>query len=280
MNEFVADVWVGVLAAGLYGSAWYYKARITDGEAFDSTKFGATLVVGLGVGWLFALSGASVTFEHVEAQLFALVGTISVVEALLKALYTYFHEGPEAARETLDDELGDDDVDEAVDEVRDAIRDANAAGATLSAPLQAIVEDRDERDFQANTHRESARYARIPEEHPYLDKPDRDDDSDRGPARPDGGHLPSDRGSDEFFGRPLLRESSDRLEHLRKVLDDADDYSGPARPDGGRRMSTNPELCDECGLSMIGGECLTKDCPASAVEPADYEVDEEEDSHE
>jgi len=89
MTEFeIATVLTAMLASIAYSVAFFAKEKADfDPEKFQTKKFLATLVVGIGVGISMELTGASLAFDNFESQLAAMAGTIAIVESLLKAMY-------------------------------------------------------------------------------------------------------------------------------------------------------------------------------------------------
>lgn len=84
MVELVPIV-LSMLAAAGYSVLFYGKTRQGDGdEPFSGCKFGATLIVGAGVGLAFGLTDTTLTESRLETQLAAYAGAVAVVETGLK----------------------------------------------------------------------------------------------------------------------------------------------------------------------------------------------------
>ena len=80
---------LSALAASIaYSVTFYVKKRAKkEKQTFDPQKFIATILVGIGVGLTIELSGASLDFLTFEGELATLVGTIAIVESLIKTVY-------------------------------------------------------------------------------------------------------------------------------------------------------------------------------------------------
>jgi len=75
-----------VAAAVAYSASFYLKNRTSTNEPFDSIKFFATLIVGIGISLLMLLSHVPLTEQDVFTQLVAYAGMIALVETLLKSV--------------------------------------------------------------------------------------------------------------------------------------------------------------------------------------------------
>lgn len=74
------------IAALAYSLVFYAKRRQKDGQPFKLEKAVPTLIVGVGVGIAFALSGVMPTQAALETKLTAMAGTVALVETILKVL--------------------------------------------------------------------------------------------------------------------------------------------------------------------------------------------------
>lgn len=75
----------GIVAASIYATLFYAKKRTDSGlEVFNARKFAATLIVGALVGAGLWWYGLDVTEQKVETVLAMNVGTVALVEAVLK----------------------------------------------------------------------------------------------------------------------------------------------------------------------------------------------------
>lgn len=79
----------GGIAGGVYGALWYNRNRLKkDGaESFDQRKFSATLIVGALVGLALAYGGVEPTTANIAEVFPVYVGTITMVEAVLKSAH-------------------------------------------------------------------------------------------------------------------------------------------------------------------------------------------------
>lgn len=87
-----AAVFNAVVIAAVYSFLHYLSKHPTgfQKENFKPFKFGATILVGVGVGVSFALAGSPLSQESIEAQLVAYSGTVVFVERVLKLLVRTF----------------------------------------------------------------------------------------------------------------------------------------------------------------------------------------------
>ena len=87
---FQNPIVLSVIAAVIYSSTGYAKntARTPkdEKEPFDTAQFGATLLVGAGIGLVMGLSGMHPTEAIITEQLAGYAGIVSVVTMVLKAL--------------------------------------------------------------------------------------------------------------------------------------------------------------------------------------------------
>lgn len=91
----IANVASAVVASVIYSIVFFVKSKegidLDDGdfevEEFDIRKFGATVIVGIGVGISMALTGTSPSFESLSTELAAYAGIIAVVESSLKIIH-------------------------------------------------------------------------------------------------------------------------------------------------------------------------------------------------
>ena len=77
------------MMAAVYSLLFYVKQRAKkeNPEAFDPTKFGATVLVGAGIGVSLALAGVEITQGRVVDSLPMYVGVIAIVESVLKTVW-------------------------------------------------------------------------------------------------------------------------------------------------------------------------------------------------
>lgn len=87
MAELITLVWA-VLGAAVFALVFYAKTWATTNppEPFNWPKFTATLIIGGVIGFVFWLSGFSVTQDEVIDQLTDYAAATAVVEAILKAV--------------------------------------------------------------------------------------------------------------------------------------------------------------------------------------------------
>ena len=265
--ESVPTVLEGVFAAAIYGGLWYARAY-RQGEAFDSHKFAATLVVGAVVGMNMAATGGEVTQSSIETRLVAMVGVITAVEAILKTIVNT-HENledgdppAEAVAGAVDETADEYDLENA-GEVRDAVEELEQGGEDDESDHEApradgsgwptgLVKDLPDTvpfySVQGETDYEFAYYCGTcaeQGEHPVV----RVEDASRHRRSHDGEGMRIRRVE---FGTP---GESLGLEEPNEAP------RSPTRADGGRSFSTNPEVCPECGMTLKNGECRTGGCP-------------------
>lgn len=91
VKNMLENVMVSVIAAVIYAGSAYLKRSFDpkNPEAFDGTKFLATLVVSVFVGVSLSVMGLNITSESIELQLAMYAGTIMVVENVLKSTVRY-----------------------------------------------------------------------------------------------------------------------------------------------------------------------------------------------
>jgi Kef-type K+ transport system membrane component KefB len=77
-----------IIAALGYALVFYAKtwAQTQPPEAFNYTKFGATLILGCAVGVALAVTGNPITKEAIETQLLAYGAVTALVETILKTI--------------------------------------------------------------------------------------------------------------------------------------------------------------------------------------------------
>ena len=77
------------MMAAVYSALFYMKKRAKkdDPEDFDKTKFGATVLVGAGIGVSLALAGAEITATNIHETLPMYVGMVAIVESFLKTVW-------------------------------------------------------------------------------------------------------------------------------------------------------------------------------------------------
>lgn len=75
-----------VVAAAVYSVAFYAKNHQKHGESFNARKAAPTILVGIGVGLAYALSGVSPSEGMVVLQLTELGGIIVLVQVLLQTI--------------------------------------------------------------------------------------------------------------------------------------------------------------------------------------------------
>lgn len=87
------DLWATVqpivtaaLASLAYSLVFFAKHRERDGEELDTTKLGATVLVGIAVGITMTLSGDPLSQATLETQLMAYAGLIALVESIGKTV--------------------------------------------------------------------------------------------------------------------------------------------------------------------------------------------------
>ncbi len=83
---------LAVIAAILYAGTQFLKKNMDpqNPEAFDGTKFGATIVIGAGVGLVFGYSGIIPSDSMIAEQLVAYTGMTAIVENLLKIAWRWY----------------------------------------------------------------------------------------------------------------------------------------------------------------------------------------------
>lgn len=84
-----------IVAAAGYSLIFYAKRRTRDDDPFRPRKALATLLVGAGVGLLFALAGDPVHQESIEVRLAAYSGVIALLESILKIVANSFERQPQ-----------------------------------------------------------------------------------------------------------------------------------------------------------------------------------------
>lgn len=75
-----------VIASAMYAGTMYVK-KAAKGDSFDGFKFGATLIVGAGIGALSYINGWTIGEQEIQTQIVAYAGIVAVVENALKVAY-------------------------------------------------------------------------------------------------------------------------------------------------------------------------------------------------
>lgn len=83
--ELLMEAGTAAVAAAVYASIWYMRAR-QKGEEFDYKKYLSTVIVGFGIGFFLGLMGDVVSFDTVQEQLAGYAGAVAMVEGILKVL--------------------------------------------------------------------------------------------------------------------------------------------------------------------------------------------------
>lgn len=79
---------VAIIAAASYAATQYLKRIPTDHpEAFDKTKFLATVTLGALIGMVSALNGVIPDQTNVELQLILYAGATVIIENVIKIIY-------------------------------------------------------------------------------------------------------------------------------------------------------------------------------------------------
>lgn len=83
---------LAVIAAIMYAGTQFIKKNMDPEkpQVFDFNKFGATIVVGAGVGLLFGYSGIIPSESTLVEQLVAYSGTTAIVENVLKIGWRWY----------------------------------------------------------------------------------------------------------------------------------------------------------------------------------------------
>lgn len=84
----IESIILALVSAVAYSVVFYVKKnKPDDPEDFEPFNFGATVLVGLGVGVMYVYSGTEITQQGIETQLIIYGGTVMMVESILKAVY-------------------------------------------------------------------------------------------------------------------------------------------------------------------------------------------------
>lgn len=83
----VETVLQAAVSAAVFSILFYSKNKRRKGAEFNRTKFGATVLVGIGVGVAVVLSGSPLSEASWEAQMVAYGGAVAAVEGALKAIF-------------------------------------------------------------------------------------------------------------------------------------------------------------------------------------------------
>lgn len=87
----IEQIALAVASAAVYSLVFYAKTKASDpDEEFNKFKFGATLIVGIGVGVSFQLSGVDFNQQDIANQLAAYAGTVALLESMLKVVWRQF----------------------------------------------------------------------------------------------------------------------------------------------------------------------------------------------
>ena len=76
-----------VFASVIYSGSFYLKNRISGKETFDPEKMAATILVGVAIGFISAVTGSPLSEQNIIDQLLAYGGTIIVIETWLKTVF-------------------------------------------------------------------------------------------------------------------------------------------------------------------------------------------------
>jgi len=83
----VETIFLALVAAALYaGTAFIKKAPTDKPEEFNWTKFGATIILGAGIGVAAALKGIVPDQTSVELQLALFAGATAIIENAIKTV--------------------------------------------------------------------------------------------------------------------------------------------------------------------------------------------------
>lgn len=84
----LATVGSAVVSSVIYSLMFYIKKNSSkQPEEYDFKKLGATVLVGVGVGISFVISGIEITQANFQEQIVGMAGTVAIVEAGLKIVW-------------------------------------------------------------------------------------------------------------------------------------------------------------------------------------------------
>lgn len=84
----IATVGTAVVSSVIYSLMFYIKKNSKkEPEDYDFKKLGATILVGVGVGISFVISGVEISQANFQEQIVGMAGTIAIVEAGLKIVW-------------------------------------------------------------------------------------------------------------------------------------------------------------------------------------------------
>lgn len=88
----IETVVLAIIAAIMYAGTQFIKKNIDPEkpQEFDGEKFGATIVIGAGVGLVFGYSGLIPSESMVLEQLVAYSGLTAIIENLLKIAFRWY----------------------------------------------------------------------------------------------------------------------------------------------------------------------------------------------